>query len=173
MQYNVKPINVNFCINFENQNRFLNKWCNYCSYKYEQMLHVIWIWTGMASYIVDHGIGNMNFKWIKTEKVGLLLSYIKPICCKNILYKRHRQFGFHFLMLFLKHGKELECFIFFWYLSQIFEDKKNLVYVPYFTVFGILAYDSLGILKSYGIKNDVRYIETSPNIVGDKPRRHF
>ena len=76
-------------------------------------------------------------------------------------------------MLFLKHGKELECFIFFWYQSQIFEDKRNLVYVPYFTVFGILAYDSLGILKSYGIKNDVRYIETSPNIVGDKPRRHL
>ena len=45
--------------------------------------------------------------------MGLLLSYIKPTRCKNVLHKRHGQLGFHFLTLSLKHSKELESFFFF------------------------------------------------------------
>ena len=85
-----------------------------------------------------------------------MLSYIKPICHKNVLHKRHGQLGFHFLVLFLKHGKELESIIFLWHIfcgikAQSFGDKKSIVSVPYITVFGFLAYNSLHILKSYDI----------------------
>ena len=81
---------------------------------------------------------------------------MKPTCHKNILHKQHGQLGFHFLMLFLKHGKELESIIFLWHIfcgikAQIFGDKKNIVSVPYITVFGFLTYNSLRILKSNGI----------------------
>ena len=87
----------------------------------------------------------------KTKKGGLLLSYIKPTCCKNVLHKPHGQFGFHFLMFFffLKHRKEPEYFIFCGIKDQIFGDKKDIVSVPYLAVFGFLAYNSLRILKSY------------------------
>ena len=67
-------------------------------------------------------------------------------------------------MLFLKHGKELECFRFFGIKAQIFGAKKDIVSVPYLTVFGFLAYNSLRILKSYGIV--LLSLKTSPNIVG-------
>ena len=80
------------------------------------------------------------------------MSYKKPTCRKNILHKRHGQLGFHFLMLFLKHGKELESIIFLWHIfcgikAQIFGDKKNIVSVPYITVFGFLAYNSYAFLN--------------------------
>ena len=58
---------------------------------------------------------------------------------------------FHFLTLFLKHGKELESFIFCGIKAQIFRDKKDIVSAPYLTLFGFLAYNSLRILKSHGI----------------------
>ena len=67
------------------------------------------------------------------------MSYIKRTCCKNILDKQHGQLVFHFLMLFLKHAKKLESFMFFGIKEQIFEEKKNIVCVPYLTVFGFLA----------------------------------
>ena len=58
-------------------------------------------------------------------------------------------------MLFLKHGKELESIIFLWHIcgikAQLFGDKENIVSVQYIIVFGFLAYNSLRILKSYGI----------------------
>ena len=61
-----------------------------------------------------------------------------------------------FLMLFLKHGKELESIIFLWHIfcgikAQIFGNKKNIVSVPYITVLGFLECNSLRILKSYVI----------------------
>ena len=46
---------------------------------------------------------------------------------------------------------EPESFIFCGVKDQILEDKKDIVSVPYLTVFGFLAYNSLRILKSYGI----------------------
>ena len=107
----------------------------------------------------------------KTKKGGLLLSYIKPTCCKNVLHKRHGQLGFHFLMFFLKHGKEPESFIFCGIKDQIFGDKKDIVSVPYLTVFGFLAYNSLRILKSYGIV--LLTLKTSFNIAGDRPCRYL
>ena len=67
------------------------------------------------------------------------------------MHKRHGQLGFNSLMIFLKHGKEPESFIFFGIKDQIFGDKKDVVSVPYLTAFGFLAYNSLRILKSYGI----------------------
>ena len=32
--------------------------------------------------------------------------YIKPTCCKQVLHNRHGQFGFHFLMPFLKEYRD-------------------------------------------------------------------
>ena len=92
------------------------------------------------------------------------------------MHKRHGQLGFHFLMLFLKHGKELECIIFLWHIicgikAQIFGDKKNIVYVPYITTFGFLAYNSLRILISYGIISLT--LKTSLSIDGDRPCRYL
>ena len=96
------------------------------------------------------------------------MSYMKQTCCKNVLHKRHGQLGFHFLMFFfLKHGKEPESFIFCGIKSKIFGDKKDIVSAPYLTVFGFLAYDSLRILKSYGIV--YLTLKTSLNIAGEKP----
>ena len=107
----------------------------------------------------------------KTKKGGLLLSYIKPTCCKNVLHKRDGQLGVHFLMFFLKHGKEPESFIFCGIKDQIFGDKKDIVSVPYLTVFGFLAYNSLRILKSYGIVSLT--LKTSFNIAGDRPCKYL
>ena len=78
------------------------------------------------------------------------------------MHKRHGQLGFHFLILFLKHVKELESFIF----SGIKKDKKDTVSVLYLTVFGLLVYNSLRILKSHGIASLTS--KTSFNIVGDR-----
>ena len=75
----------------------------------------------------------------------------------------------HFLMLFLKHGKELESIIFLWHAfcrvkAQIFGDKKNIVSVRYIIVFRFLAYNLLRILKSYGIISLT--LKTSLSIAG-------
>ena len=72
-------------------------------------------------------------------------------------------------MFFLKHGKELESIIFLWHVfcgvkAQIFGDKKNIVSVRYIIVFRFLAYNSLRILKSYGIISLT--LKTSLSIAG-------
>ena len=64
----------------------------------------------------------------------------------------------------MKHGKEPESFIFCGIKDQIFGDKKDIVSVPCLTVFGFLAYNSLRILKSYGIVS--LSLKTSFNIAG-------
>ena len=76
---------------------------------------------------------------------------MKLTCCKNVLHKRLGQLGFHFVMFFLKHGKEPDSFIFCGIKDQIFGGKKDIVSVPYLAVFGFLAYNLLRILKSYDI----------------------
>ena len=77
------------------------------------------------------------------------------------------------LCFILKHAKRLE---FLWHIfcgikAQIFGDKKNIVSVPYITVFGFLAYNSLRILKSYGIISLT--LKTSLSIAGDRPCRYL
>ena len=49
--------------------------------------------------------------------------------------------------------------------AQIYGDKKNVVSVPYITIFGFLAYNSLRILKSYGIVSLT--LKTSLSIAGN------
>ena len=73
--------------------------------------------------------------------------------------------GFHFLMFFSKHGKELESFIYCGIKYQIFGDKKDIVSVSYLTVFGFLEYNSLRILKSCGFVSLA--LKTSLNVTGD------
>ena len=55
--------------------------------------------------------------------------------------------------------------------AQIYGDKKNVVSVPYITIFGFLAYNSLRILKSYGIVSLT--LKTSLGIAGDSPCRYL
>ena len=81
---------------------------------------------------MEHVISNSSN--LKTENVGLPFCYIKVTCCKNVFHKRHRQLDFHFLMLFLKHGKELKSSNFFCIKGQVFRDKKDVVSGPYLTV---------------------------------------
>ena len=76
-----------------------------------------------------------------------------------------------FECFFLKHGKEPESFIFCRTKDQIFGDKKDTVSVSYHTVFRFLAYNSLRILKSYGIVSLT--LKTSLNIAGDRPCRYL
>ena len=81
-----------------------------------------------------------------------------------------------FLMLFLKHGKELESIIFLWHIfcgikAQLFGDKKNIVPVPYLIVFGFLAFNSLRILKLYGIISLT--LKTSLSIAGERPCKYL
>ena len=54
-------------------------------------------------------------------------------------------------MLFFKHGKDPESFIFCGVKDQILGDKKDIVSVPYLTVFGFLPYKLLYILELYSI----------------------
>ena len=56
-----------------------------------------------------------------------------------------------FFLLFFKKNKELESVIFDGVKAQIYGDKKNVVSVFYITIFGFLAYNSLHLLKSYGM----------------------
>ena len=74
-------------------------------------------------------------------------------------------------MVFKKHRKELESIIFYGIKAQIYGDKKNVVSVPYITIFGFLAYNSLRILKSYGIVSLT--LKTSLSIAGDSPCRYL
>ena len=55
--------------------------------------------------------------------------------------------------------------------AQIYGDKKNVVSVPYITIFGFLAYNSLRILKSYGIVSLT--LKPSLSIAGDSPCRYL
>ena len=55
--------------------------------------------------------------------------------------------------------------------AQISGDKKNVVSVPYISIFGFLTYNSLRILKSYGIV--LLTIKTSLSIAGDSPYRYL
>ena len=73
------------------------------------------------------------------------------------------------MFFFFKHGKEPEYFIFCGIIDQVFGDKIDIVSVPYLTVFGFLAYNSLRILKSNGIVSLT--LKTSLNIAGDRPCR--
>ena len=73
-------------------------------------------------------------------------------------------------MVFKKHRKELESIIFYGIKAQIYGDKKNVVSVPYVTIFGFLAYNSLRI-KSYGIVSLT--LKTSLSIAGDRPCRYL
>ena len=77
------------------------------------------------------------------------------------MYKRHGQLGFHLLMFILKHGKQLESFIFCGMKDQIFGDEKDIVSAPYLTGFGFPTYNSLRILKSYVVSLTIK---TSLNI---------
>ena len=53
-----------------------------------------------------------------------MLSYINPICYKNVLHMLHGQLDFHFLMIFLKNSKELESFIFFGTKSKFWRQES-------------------------------------------------
>ena len=55
--------------------------------------------------------------------------------------------------------------------AQIYGDKKNVVSVPYITIFGFLAYKSSRIFKSYGIVSLT--LKTSFSIAGDRPCRYL
>ena len=85
------------------------------------------------------------------------MSYMKPICCKNIFHEHHGQLCFYFLILFLKHVNKIESFIFFGIKAQIF-----------YTTFSFVDFWSkpLHILKLYDIVSLT--LKTSPNIVGNR-----
>ena len=51
--------------------------------------------------------------------------------------------------------------------AQIYGNKKNVVSVPHITVFGFRAFNSLRLLKSYGIVSLT--LKTSLSIAGDRP----
>ena len=55
--------------------------------------------------------------------------------------------------------------------TQIYGDKKNVVSVMHITIFGFRTYNSLRILKSYGIVSLT--LETSLSIAGDRPCRYL
>ena len=74
-----------------------------------------------------------------------------------------------FVFFCLKHGKKPESFIFCGIKNQIFGDKKDIVSVPYLTVFGFLAYNSLRISNLYGIV--LLTLKTSLVIAGDRSCR--
>ena len=70
-------------------------------------------------------------------------------------------------MLFFKHGKDPESFLFCVIKDQIFGDKKDKVSAAYLIAFGFLAYNLLCILKLYGIVSLT--LKTSRNTAGHRP----
>ena len=72
-----------------------------------------------------------------------------------------------FEFFFMKFGgKELESFIFCGIKDQIFGDKKEIVSLPYLTLFGFHAYNSLRIFKWFGIVSLT--LKASLNIAEEK-----
>ena len=55
--------------------------------------------------------------------------------------------------------------------AQIYGDKENVVSVPHITVFGFRAFNSLRLLKWYGIVSLT--FKTSLSIAGDRPCRYL
>ena len=111
---------------------------------------------------------SIGSKWLKSKEkvlmfskffVALIIFQIKPTCFKRNLLKRQRQSGFHFL-IFILMMKERCSFLCFenllpkflelkeiWFLQH--RAKRNMVSVPYYTVFGFLLYSSWRVLRSY------------------------
>ena len=55
---------------------------------------------------------------------------------KKHLHRLQGQSGFHFLVFILNNEGEVQFFIFWGTIAQIFGAKKDMVSVPYLTVFG-------------------------------------
>ena len=77
--------------------------------------------------------------------------YIKPTCCKKVLYNRHGQFGFHFLVTFLKEYRDWEFFNSWGTTDQILGaiNETDSVHRPLFWNFYYIIYfypsDSTGL----------------------------
>ena len=70
--------------------------------------------------------------------------------CVQYKYNRHGQSGSHFLILHLKISKQEHSFISSGIKAHTFGAKKDILPVPYFTVFGTLQENSLCVLRFYG-----------------------
>ena len=126
-------------------------WVGRCYYYY--YYHFISRWLSLNYYnIINVKQINCQLSISSKTQNKFLNKYVTIVLsCKNVFHKRHEQLGLHFLVLFLKHVKKLESFVFCSTKAQIFRDKKDIASVPYLTLFGNLACNWLRILKSYGI----------------------
>ena len=83
------------------------------------------------------------------------------------MQNRHRQSGFHFLILDLKFSKQEHAFIFSGTRAHTFGDKKEIVSVPYLTVLGTLLEKSFRVLRLY--VKVLLILKTSPISDGESP----
>ena len=75
--------------------------------------------------------------------------------------------GFHFLIMILNDKREVQSFIYCVTIAQIFGAKKDMVSVPYLTVFVFLLYNSWRVLRLY-VGGLLSFI-MSPIIAGERP----
>ena len=97
--------------------------------------------------------------------------YKKPTCFKKHLHRRQGQSGFHFLIFILNDEREVKFFIFWGTIAQIFEARKDMVSVPYLTLFGCLLYGSWRVLRLC-VGGRLSFI-MSPIIAGERPWGNF
>ena len=61
--------------------------------------------------------------------VELISFYKKPTCFKKHLHRRQGQSGFHFLIFILNDKREVQLFIFWGTIAQIFGTKNDMISV--------------------------------------------
>ena len=102
---------------------------------------------------------------------ALIIFHIKPISFKMHLHSWQGQSGFNFLVIILNDEREEQFFIFWGTIAQNFGVKKNIVSVPYLTVFGFLLYSSWRFLKLY--VGDLLSFVMSPIIIAGEVVKKF
>ena len=106
--------------------------------------------------------------------IALTIFSIKPCFKKRLHRPQQGQSGFHFLILFsfiLNDESEVQVFNILGTVAQIFGAKKDMVSVPYLTVFGFLLYRSWQVFRFY-VGGLLSFI-MPPIIAGERPRMQF
>ena len=101
--------------------------------------------------------------------VAFIIFYIKPTCFKKHLHRRQGQSGFHFLVFILNNEREVQFFIFWGTIAQIFGAKKDgFCTIPHY--FWVLPYSSWRVLRLY--VGGVMSFIISPVIAAERPWRN-
>ena len=121
---------------------------------------------------------NIVSEWVKLREkkrqssspyalqIAFLLFQINSKCFKKYLHRWQGQLGFYFLIFLLHDEKEVQFFIFWGSIAQIFGAQIDKVSVPWFVAFGFLLYSLQRVLRLY--LGRLVSFRMSPIIAGEK-----